>query len=46
MKNKFLLILIYLTLGICTNVFSEQFEFEVSKIEIIKKNKIFAINGK
>ena len=46
MKNKFLIILIYLTLSLCTTAFSEQFEFEVSKIEIIEKNKIFAINGK
>ncbi len=46
MKNKFLIILSYLTFCICNLSYSEQFEFEVSKIDIIENNIIFASDGK
>ena len=46
MKNKFLIILTYLIFFISNLSHSEQFEFEVSKIEIIENNIIFASDGK
>ena len=46
MKNKFLVLLVFFSLALCGSSYSEQFEFEVSKIEIIENNIILGLNGK
>ena len=46
MKNKFLLYFVCITFLIFNKSYSEKFEFNVSKIEIIENNKLLALEGK